>query len=76
MQGIGAERRAHQHNALKPLGVNADLARTMSAQVGATGLEAEILALPVWTGDQVVLQSGGTLKFMWGLSAFGGDDEF
>lgn len=76
MQGISAERRAHQHNALKPLGVNADMARLMTAQVGMTGLEAAMIALPVWTGSQTVMQTGATPQFMFGLSKWGGSDTF
>ena len=78
MDAINRERAALRQSALKPLGISSTVSRVLGAQVQLTGLEAEILALPVLTGGQALMQnpSTGAQKFVFGISAFGGTDEF
>ena len=78
MDAINRERIALRQSALKPLGISSTMSRVLSAQVQMTGLEAEILALPALAGGQAVMQnpSTGAQKFVFGISAFGGSDEF
>ena len=75
MHGIDLERRQQRRNALRPLGISADVDRLLVTQLRAMGMEAEILALPMYQGDEAVLMtSGGSPMFIFGLSdPFGSD---
>lgn len=75
MRSIDRERRALEELAGRALGLPTRVSRTFASQVEAQGLEAQILALPVYTGSVQELQdSSGTPRFMHGLSAWGGPD--
>lgn len=78
MDSVRKEREATRAQALKNAGVPEGLTRVMASQAGLAGLEAEIMALPVLTGGQALMQNPttGANKFVFGVSAFGGQDEF
>ena len=77
MEGIDLERRQARRNALRPLGISADVDRLLVSHLRSMGLEAEILALPMYQGDVAeMMTSGGDLMFIFGLSDFWGSDLF
>lgn len=77
MRSIDRERKALEELAGRALGLSTRVSRTFASQVEAQGLEAQILALPVYTGSVQELQdASGTARFMWGLDAFGGSSPF
>jgi len=80
MDSVRMERLAAQEQIAKQLGIPIAGGRVMAMETSAAGLEAEILALPVLTGGQALMQNPttGANKFVFGISAFGGasQDEF
>lgn len=76
MEALEAERLATRRLALRRMGVP-DVSRVFTSQVQATGLEAELLSLPLYDADAQAMQNPttGAAYFMVGISAVSASDE-
>lgn len=77
MRGLEGERRAIRRLAAKEASTNPFFAKVFATEADMSWLELEIINLPVDSRYMRPLAStGDDLYFMFGVSAFGGDDPF
>lgn len=77
MRGLEGERRAIRRLAAKEAATNPFFSKLFSSEAEMSHREIDIINLPVdVTYQYPLMDSGGNLYFMFGVSAFGGPDPF
>lgn len=75
MQALARLRRAHRHEALRLLGIDADIPRVFVAQAKSLLDEVDLMRLPVdilTAGPGLTIDSSGSRSFVIGMDAIGG----